>query len=135
MAIEVYKSEFSRVLADPDKRLVIQEWFPKSRYMTDEDFKNEIMALTEKGYRQFWPKKVLVLQREFKFIVSPELQTWAAQNSGSVLESVKTEKIAFVLADDIFVKVSVEQTMGEKPDTFIQIKYFDNEEDARKWLF
>ncbi len=134
MLQEVYKSKFSRVLADPEKQLVIQEWFADSKLMTETDFKNELFALTEHGYEAFKPKKVLVLQQNFHFIVTPELQEWAAKNSGSVLEKVKAEKIAFVVSPDFFSKISVEQTMSERPDTPIKIQFFDCEEKAKEWL-
>ena len=42
--------------------------------------------------------------------------------------------MAFLLPTEIIAQIAVKQTMDEEVgQKFIQ-KYFDNEEDARKWL-
>ena len=132
--MKFYISIFSNIVIDEENQTVIQEWTDETEEMTADEFKKDMLQLAD-AYEEYKPKRVLILQNNFKFIVISELQSWTANNIGIKLEQVKAEKIAFVVSDDIFASVSVKQTMEEKPGSKIIIRYFDEESEAVKWLY
>ena len=131
--MEIFKSIFSSILVDTEKKIIVQDWYNQTKDMTIDDFKNDMLALA-KAYEEHKPKRVLVLQKNFQFIVTLELQNWVVNNVAIKLGQIKTEKVAIVVSEDLFASVSVEQTMEEKADTGIEIKYFDEEQQAREWI-
>ncbi len=131
--MEIYKSLFSNISFDTNEKTIVQNWSVETQDMISDEFKKEMLVLAD-AYEKYRPKKVLVLQKDFKFIVTIELQTWTAQNVASKLVLVGAEQLAIVVSGDLFASVSVQQAMEEKEDVSIDIKYFDTEKDARKWL-
>lgn len=104
-----------------------------SEYMNDQDYKTSMQAY---GERVQMHKHTLLLvdMQNSQFAISPELQEWTAKEIAPMTMSLR--RLAFVMSPDIFSQVSLEQMMEEdgiaesyKPH------YFDNIEEAKKWLF
>ncbi len=132
--MELYKSKFSSIEIDTEKQMIIQNWTSKTKKMTDKEFKKDMLALADTYERQK-PKKVLVRQKHFKFIIVPKLQKWVVDNVAIKLEQSNTRKIAFVVSKETFVAVSVEQTIDEESTKRQEVKFFKTEKEAKEWLF
>lgn len=130
--MEYYKSGFSIITVDEEQKLVCQLWNNETEKMTDDEFKKEMLNLA-KAFEKYLPKKVFVNQKVFKFVVSIELQAWVNENVNVKLINAKTEKLAFVVSDELFAAVSVEQTLDDVGGELAP-KFFDDADKAKKWL-
>lgn len=79
------------------------------------------------------PTKNLSDARTFRLAISPELQTWIAENIFQKKGEEIIKQYAFVIPQSIFAQISVEQMM-EESDREDFTRYFDNMQDAEKWL-
>lgn len=70
----------------------------------------------------------------FGFTISPELQSWIDLEITPGYISAGLDKMAIILPATIFAQVSVEQLIDEENTSQISTNYFDNEEDAFKWI-
>lgn len=69
------------------------------------------------------------------FTISPEMQRWINENLIATAAKNGTKKIAFLVSSDIFARVSLEQTMDEEEAKVFTFRYFEDENEAMKWLF
>ncbi len=130
--MENYKSKFQEIKYNEDKKLLIQTWTKESEYLEEENFKSEMLEFRN-FFNQNEPDKILIDHRNFKFPVIPELQDWINKNINSKLSEQKA-KTAFIVSSDFFTSVSVEQTINEKSGEQMYSKFFENIEEAEKWL-
>ncbi len=84
-------------------------------------------------FLQYKLNKFLSLCKEFYFLITPELQEWMAENITKGSEHL-VEKAALVIPSELFVEVSLEQTMDEMETGKLDTAFFDNEQNARDWL-
>ena len=115
-----------------DKKLVIVSCFPSTGHMTDEEYKQLATKLAE-VYEEYKPQIVLVRHQDFNFLITPEIQEWINKNVISKLKEAGTKKVAFIVPQDIFAQVSVEQTVSDRNLPF-EKRFFEDEDSAMKWL-
>ncbi len=110
------------------------EWFDTSIDMTDEEYKEEMSANAAQCTIQKLPLALVDL-RKFKFMITPEVQTWTDQIIFPQFIASGLKRIAFVVSSDLFAQVSLQQMMDEKiaKEQFAS-KYFETKEDATQWL-
>jgi len=118
---------------DLENKLLWQVWQNKSKEMIAEDFKKimlEYAGLVVENKLD----KILVDSREMNFTVVPELQDWINAEIQPLITPLHP-KIAFVMPKDIFEQVSIQQVMDDaKKSTENNTKYFNNIEEAEKWI-
>lgn len=78
--------------------------------------------------------KHLLDAREFKFPISPEVQKEVAERFFAEIVKLGKQKVAFLVPTDLFAQVSLEQVMEEEESQTLLTRYFDSEEEAKKWL-
>jgi len=81
------------------------------------------------------PMYQLVNYLNFYRPIEPHMQRWLNEHLIGPAFKTGMQKVAFIISRDFYVQVSLEQTMAEQEGKQIQLKYFDNELDAEKWLF
>lgn len=130
---ELDKNRFYQLTYNASEELMCYTYLEDSEEMTDEDFQQNMSYYAEMA-QKYQPKKLLVDNKLLKFTVSPELQEWVVQEIAPKTASL--EKMAFVLADDLFAQVSMQQMMDEEDITqqYDEPKYFDNTDEALAWL-
>ena len=131
--MEVYDSQYLNSVFFSEQELVEINWKPSTEKMTEEEYKQEILNINDIVLK-FRPKKILFDASNMFFVVVPELQEWTNREGIPVSLSVGMNKSAFVVSKDLFSQVSIEQTMEEQAGSQFINRYFDNKEDARKWL-
>ncbi|MCT4637279.1 MAG: hypothetical protein N4A72_06190 [Bacteroidales bacterium] len=68
-------------------------------------------------------------------VLSQDVQTWLNDVWFPKAKTTGLKYFAFVVPKDIFGKVSMESANSDEQTTNgIEIKYFDNETDAKNWL-
>jgi hypothetical protein len=99
----------------------------------EEDVFRKNMLDYAKLVEKYQPKLLLLDTSQGQFTINPALQEWVAREIAPRTTCIK--KIANLLSNDVFALVSVEQMMEEKEIAdFYEIRYFDNAEEAEKWL-
>ena len=68
------------------------------------------------------------------FTIMPYIQEWTNQSIFIPSLSIGLNKSAFVVSEDLFIQVSIEQTMSETEGDKFTICYFDNKEEAKNWI-
>ncbi len=131
---ELDKNRFYHLTFDASKSLICYSYLEESEEMTDEDFQRNMSYYAEM-VQKYQPKRLLVDNKLLKFTVSPELQEWVVKEIAPKTASL--QKMAFVLSDDLFAQVSMQQMMDEEGITqqYGLPKYFNNVKEAQVWLF
>ncbi len=127
--MKIYDSEFLEMDIDADKKLSIATWKPFSENLTSELYKNEMVNFANLMVK-YSLELNLVDTQKFLFIITTDVQDWIVKNVFPLLDKVR--KTAFVVSEDIFAQISVNQAMDDAPD--ITSAYFDSLEDAKKWI-
>lgn len=107
---------------------------PNGTFITDSDYQR---AMTVYGNRvkEHQHKILLVNTLHSQYPIPPAMQEWTAQEIAPLTTCLR--RMAFVLSPDLFSQVSLQQMMEEDGiiDIYSKPHYFDNEADARAWLF
>lgn len=130
--MKTYQSNYTEIEFFPDTNLQIQTWIHTTNF-NSELYKQEVSANANNVIEN--KAKLLISNAlNFEYIVVPDLQEWSSNNFFDKIISAGCEKYAIVLGEDIFTKVSVEQTVDEREAGKLIIKYFNNLEDAQNWI-
>lgn len=131
----IYESKYQRVLYNPELSIFEEIWLPESEYMNDDIYKQEFRDIL-KAAQPYRGKtdKIFIDAVNAMYVVSPELQEWHNQNVFAKLIEMGVTRFAVLLSKDLFTQVSYEQTFEEAEDAGFLIEYFDDREQARRWL-
>jgi len=97
------------------------------------EFKEIMLALTD-FFSFYKPKSFLSNAQEMYFAIEPELQTWIDNTVSPVALLNGIQLIARIVGNDIIAQLALEQFADETRVSLVKTNYFDNLEDARKWL-
>ena len=130
--MEVFKNKYLSIKVDETKKVLIEEWYPTTKEMTNDEWKATRYKFKD-IFLQYNLSKFLSLCKELYFLITPELQEWMAENITKGSEDL-VEKAALVIPTELFAEVSLEQTMDEMETGKLDTAFFDNEQNARNWL-
>ncbi len=128
-----YESDFIKINIDTDKDYIEAIRKLKTAFMTEEDYKRDVVDWI-KIIETNKSKYQLVDDRDMKFIIAPEFQTWINENLVAPAVKAGLKKVAFLESPEIFAQVSVEQLMDDRKDTILKVQYFEDEDKAKNWL-
>jgi len=83
--------------------------------------------------KKYTPEKQLVDYSELLNPIKPEYQKYAQENLIIPAIKISVKKAAFVIARNLFVQMSLEQTMSKSSD-ILQFRYFSDFNKAKNWL-
>jgi hypothetical protein len=132
--MEIIQEKYRKLVYEPSLELLSIIWFENSFSMTEDEYIS-ISHTTPIIAENFKAKRILMDTKDFKFVVVPEIQD--ALNKEVIPHYLKLgiERFAFVVPLDIFVQVALQQAIDDSTDIVKQrIKYFDDQDIARKWL-
>jgi hypothetical protein len=129
---KTYKSKYQTIIFDELTNFLMQSWSENTNLMQNKDFEKEMMILAD-FIEQLQPKHLLIDMQNFLYIVTPQMQKWVNENVNSKLLKTNS-KVAFVGSEDMFVSIAVQQTLEENEGKDMNRKYFNNKEDAMRWL-
>jgi len=131
--MELYRNKYQAISYIERFSILRMEYFPETINMSDEEYQTELLNWF--GYlERTHVAKAVRNQKKLQFSITPDLQLWVADNIFVKIAQTQLKKVAFVVSEALFTKVSIEQMMDENKDaqSFI-LKYFDDE-DALEWL-
>lgn len=108
-------------------------WTEKAKFMTDEEFQEHLWDFTRK-IAEYQIKKALVDSRLGHFVLSTDMQAWHDQKIVPIYLEHGFSKIAFVMPEDLFEALSLEQTFEEKEAKKMEVCHFDDYETALAWV-
>jgi hypothetical protein len=130
--MQVYQSPYLTLEVVPENQLIKVIWSPETITMTDDIFKSELTKYAEIA-EQYHPHFSLVDTSAFAMTLVPEIQEWVQENIHPRSLKASIQKFAYLVSQDFFSQVSIEQTMEESGIMFTT-QYFDNQQDALNWL-
>lgn len=131
---EVLKNKYQSVCVNAENNIIIFEWLETTESISDVKFMAEI-EIAAKEVEKHKMKKILLDCKNFKYLISPEIQIKTDYIIMQSYYKVGLEKLAILLPEDLFYKISIEQTIETNKNfhSFIS-KYFSNVEEANNWL-
>ena len=129
-----YESKFIKINTDRNKSYLEAIRMPATAFMTEEDYKEDVKHWLA-AIEDTKPKYQFIDGRDMKFIIIPEFQTWINENLIAPAIKFGLRKVAFLESPELFAQVSVEQTMDENKDSILKVKYFEDKNKAKEWLF
>lgn len=102
-------------------------------YIKEEDFKKFAVEILDK-VESSGKKKLLYDTRGLK-VMSQNIQSWINETWFPKANNIGVSHMAFLVPENIFGKMSMEQTNSKKEKIGkISIQYFSNEKLAKDWL-
>ena len=133
--MELYKDEFVTYCVYPEKGLMEEYYTEETENMTTEILK-ELMRKLVGFWKIYKPTYYYSDMQHFKYPISPEMQKWVDQNIATKAIEYGMKKTARLMSQDFIAQLSIKQLTEEKAyaESIIN-KFFDNEKDAKDWLF
>ena len=131
--IQKYKSDFQEISFDKSNNILKTSW-------------NTPINLSETIYRQeltkyfdlveeLAPQLILVDAVRAYYNILPETQDWINERNIEITKKINLLKMGWVVSSDLFSQVSFEQALDMVKDASpFNINYFDDIEEAEKWL-
>ncbi len=129
----VFENKYSIIYFDESNSLMTVEMLPATEEMTDKEFKEYGLVFLEM-MEKYKPEKELYNTINMKFLVVPEIQDWITENINKKVSKI-IKKVATIMPAEYFANVSIDQMLYEfKDDRSVKQMFFDNIEEAKKWL-
>ncbi|MGD1841815.1 MAG: hypothetical protein ACFB0B_13105 [Thermonemataceae bacterium] len=129
----LYQTEFCAISHDAENSLLFLRWNENSAHITDEMFRDTISRLA--GYaKEHSVKGLLPNAQKFNFTIVPKTQEWHDTQIVPIYNDIGMKRLAFVVSEDLFSQVSIEQIFEEEQAETLRVNYFTNEESAIEWL-
>jgi len=135
----LFKNKFFEVNVDMERKYAETIFFATTVDMSEEDYKAAMLKGVElfNLFAEDSINKAMDDYRNFFVVVTPDLQDWGAQQT-SQMKYTQQMRVANIVRHDMIVNLAIEQTLEEAEKSNaadFAIKYFDNPEEAQKWLF
>ncbi len=129
-----FKTKFVEIITNKEKSYIEIIRSTETAKMQENDYKKEAVEWLE-IIQSEKPKFQLVDDRNMKFVINVKLQDWINKNLITPAVKASIRKTAFIVTNEIFSQVSIEQTLDDNKERVLQINYFENKKDAKDWLF
>lgn len=133
MKEKVHQSKYQQIFWDTKGGIMHNVWRKNSFTMTPNDYKEELQQLTQL-IETYKASKQLIDTLEFQFTIDLDLQKWTDEHVTKKNKEAGIQKVAFIIAEEIFSQMSIEQTMDGTEGKEMNIKYFTSEIEAKHWL-
>lgn len=130
---KVYESPYCLIWADKERCLIETVRTPDTEVISEEEYKADVLEWS-RIVQEYCPKFQLVDERNFHFVLEPSLQQWLNVSLVGPAIRAGMQKVAFVVTSDIFAQISIEQAMEEASGSPLEIRYFEDYDEARNWL-
>jgi len=129
----LFENKFACIMLDPTQSVIEMKWFPSTDYATQEDFKAWNREVV-RHIQEHQPKRMLANTKDYKFTITPDLQEWSIIHIFEPMTAAGVQKLAMIVSSDLFPQVSLEQFVEEYQGKQLTTKYFEEVQDAYKWL-
>lgn len=118
---------------DDNTNTLYNTWKQETKQAKWEEMKDAMNYYADKVL-EYKPQNILIDERNLKYTWIPENQEWVDENIVTKAISVNVKKHAIIQSDDIFQATAAEQLMDEENAQNLSTQFFNNKEDAEKWL-
>ena len=129
----LHQSKFQQIFYEYETGIMYNTWLSDSFTMKPNDYKFELTKLVQLIATHSATKQ-WINTREVKVTIEVELQEWTDEKVSKKNKNVGIKKAAFVIAQEIFSQISIEQAMEEREGKEMSVQYFTNQGKAREWL-
>jgi hypothetical protein len=133
--MEIYKTKYVVRSFEEQTMTLTSTWLRTTFEMNDDEFKEEMNALTDLVF-QYKAIFLLSVLNDLRFSIAPDMQAWLVKNITPKFIEAKLRKQAIIVPKDIFVMVSMQQTIedveSEKHEH--QTKFFVDIQSAKNWF-
>lgn len=130
--MKIYKSEFLKI-EKPEESFGLYAWLKQTETMTEDEYHAQNGAILE-FTKEHSITKHLLDARDFNFPITAEIQERVKERFFAKIIALGEQKVAFLVPEDIFAQVSLEQVMEEETTGTLTTRYFDDFDDAKAWL-
>ncbi len=130
---ELINTSYLRLSLDIEQETVYFVWTEKSKTMTNQEFQEHLIEFTKKIV-EYKIKKALIDSRLGHFVIGEEMQTWHDEEIVPIYLKNGFLKMAFVMPEDIFEALSLEQTFMEERAKKMDVQHFTDYENALAWI-
>ena len=143
--IVIEENKFTSIYYDQALMLYEQYWHPATEDMQDDDYQSIQSRMVEFVKKHQLPILNYYLDnREFYYVMSPEMQDWQVEFVGekllaitqAAINEIPVLNVAIITSTEFISQLSIEQTMDENSGQVGQgaIRYFDDSQKALEWL-
>ncbi|PWJ36014.1 hypothetical protein [Sediminitomix flava] len=132
----IYKSKYHVIEYSPETQTMSNYWLDESNNLDAVSYKQEVLVWLDM-YAKKKPEFLFTDLTNFTYTISPEEQEWASIETQFFYSEDECKKHAFIVSDDFFSQLSVEQGIENTMDKSIELKvqYFQSKEKACMWLY
>lgn len=130
---KIHDSRFQTIYHDSETNMLFVVRKEETDEMNDDDYKFELFKIRD-FIEEYGSPTMIIDERKFNFPITPNLQLWLAKEIFPSVIAFGLKKIAFIESKDIFVTVSIDQTINEADTNGLEIKHFDNKDAALNWV-
>jgi len=117
-----------------EERIFFIKWHKADGNISQKDFKAMLLLFVEQ-VKERDAKGFYVDSTDEHVVMTPDMQEWHDTEIVPIYVSRGIKRIGFVLPSDIFAEISIQQTFEEeKAASMLQIRFFENTEDAGRWV-
>lgn len=130
---KIYESDFLCIELDEILSFINITIKPESEKMTEIIFKKETLIWS--GFMlKYKIKRLLVDGRNFRFVVTPDLQKWLDNNLTYPAINSGLKRYANVIPQGIFVAIAIEQTSPQNTPEDFSYKLTPDYNEALNWI-
>ncbi|MCC5945614.1 MAG: hypothetical protein JJT94_11820 [Bernardetiaceae bacterium] len=129
----LHENKYVKIVLDQDAMILKVIWSEATEDMEDKDFREGLIRYAEM-VELYKPAKVLVNTKVFKMAIPPDTQEWVDTYIQPRALQAGVKYFAYIVSEDLFSQVSIEQTMEENTAQNFTTQYFESEDTAVTWL-
>jgi hypothetical protein len=133
MKENLYQSKYQQIFFEQEEGIMHNLWLSDSFTMPPKGYKDELLKLVQLIETKQATKQ-LINTLDFQFTIDIELQDWTDEYITKKNKEAGVRKVAFIIAEEIFSQMSIEQTMDGDEGKIMDVRYFTSEQEAREWL-
>jgi len=130
--VQVLEHKLAEIFFDEENSYFYEIYSSQTEFADDDEFKNYQHTKLEVA-KKCLPKIFLCDTKNFKYVISNKMQEWVDKVVMGFWDNSPLQKLAFLASSELVSQVSLELAMSENTHKY-PIMYFDNKEDALKWL-
>ena len=135
---QVFDSQFLQMNYEASDEFMETVWIT-STLMQQVDY-HKLLELYLGYLQEYRPQKLLIDSRKASYAIAPEDQDWINTHIYPQTLEAGIQKIAFLVGEDIFMSVSLQQVSNDSMQNEairkqMNQQFFNNYEEAKRWLF
>lgn len=128
----LFDNSFITLKLISNKQVILATWLADSDNMTTSLYKEVLLEYQQKCL-DYKVRKTIWDSRQMDFSISVDLQEWTNETFKPLL-NMGTIAMGIITSKDLFTQISIEQVMSEYISNQINQSFFENYEDAEKWI-